>query len=313
MRTLQYVLIFTVLMLATHVGIGQPFTPKQFSSQDNMRGWSWDGNTASYIATLNGKSYLFVRSFDGETYGSVDTEIQFSGSDPIRGWNWDGTTASYLGYLGGKTTLYVRSFDGKKLGTEIKQIEMSSSDNFLSWYWDGETAIYHAKLPGTQTIICFKRPFNGNSFYGLVEREELEGHASEAIRGFTLVNGMMPSFGVFDQSVTTVYPGPPPPQVRPEDRDEATFVLQPWGYTIVVPPAAMADLNNAEVNGFEVAGEFIGLFSLIPSPIAPIFDIIALYVSNLLPIMNEVDQGKGVYLSATWVLLKIPIPTTIVD
>ncbi|MEH2161266.1 MAG: hypothetical protein V7K38_09495 [Nostoc sp.] len=41
------------------------------SSQDDFRGWSWDGRTASYVALENGKTVLYVRSFDGKRFGTL--------------------------------------------------------------------------------------------------------------------------------------------------------------------------------------------------------------------------------------------------
>ena len=85
------------------------------SSTDNIRGWSWNGTTASYIAVNgNGGNTLYVRSFDGQTFGSVrSSQIIFS-TDTIRGWSWNGTTASYVAInANGGSTLYIRPFNGQ--------------------------------------------------------------------------------------------------------------------------------------------------------------------------------------------------------
>jgi len=56
------------------------------SSSNAFRGWSWNGTIASYVAFKSGgKSILFVRPFDGRSFGSVTEQQVFSDTDSIRG------------------------------------------------------------------------------------------------------------------------------------------------------------------------------------------------------------------------------------
>ncbi|WP_299683165.1 hypothetical protein [uncultured Tenacibaculum sp.] len=114
-------------------GLAQRRTNLFFSSSDNIRGWSWDGKTASYVVLRRGKLYLYIRSFNGTSFGS-HREVFLSSSDNLRSWHWDGKTASYHVIKGGKTYLYVRPFDGYKFGAH-REIFFSSGDNVRGWYW----------------------------------------------------------------------------------------------------------------------------------------------------------------------------------
>ena len=67
------------------------------SNGDPYRGWSWYGNTASYITVdEDGKSWLTIRAFDGKRFGSISSNQIVSNADPYRGWSWDGDRASYI-------------------------------------------------------------------------------------------------------------------------------------------------------------------------------------------------------------------------
>ncbi|WP_298496158.1 hypothetical protein [uncultured Algibacter sp.] len=100
---------------------------------DNWRGWNWDGKKASYIAEMNGPINLYIRSFNGSTFGNHKT-IQLSDSDNINGWSWNGKEASYIKRTGSKRQLYIRGFDGIKLG-KIKEIK-TLNYVITGWNWD---------------------------------------------------------------------------------------------------------------------------------------------------------------------------------
>ena len=108
------------------------FTDNRFFTGDTTRGWSWDGSTASYMyynATDN-RSYLVIREFDGENFGSVQKERFFATGDVIRGWNWDGARASYIVNLGGNSELVIRDFDKSNFSSELTSRHISVSDPF---------------------------------------------------------------------------------------------------------------------------------------------------------------------------------------
>jgi Tol biopolymer transport system component len=77
-----------------------------------MLGWSWNGKKASYVANTNGQSILYIRDFDGKTFGKDYKEFTISKSGRIRGWSWDGETASYVAVTNGQAVLYIQKFDG---------------------------------------------------------------------------------------------------------------------------------------------------------------------------------------------------------
>ena len=84
-----------------------------------------------------------------------------------------------------------------------------------------------------------------------------------------------------------------------------------WGYHFVIPENVMKDLNKA--------GNVISVFMSLGGSIiaasggslAPLVAVVAAYVAAELVLMNTLDQGKGIYLSATWVAPAAIIPTPI--
>lgn len=101
---------------------------------DNWRGWCWDGkNTASYIAEMNGPINLYVRTFNGSSFGEYKT-IKLSSIDNITGWNWDGKTAGFIqGFGTGNARLIMNRFDGIKFGNEERVINIDG--NIFEWSW----------------------------------------------------------------------------------------------------------------------------------------------------------------------------------
>ena len=91
--------------------------------------------TASYAALKGSKTVLYIRPFDGNSFGPVAKELEFSSLDDIRGWSWNGTTASYAALKGSKSVLYIRPFDGSSFGSVAKEIEFSSLDDIRGWSW----------------------------------------------------------------------------------------------------------------------------------------------------------------------------------
>ncbi len=213
MNSLQRLFLLVLVCISAQVGSAQNLPPIYFSSQDNMRGWDWDGNTASYVATLDGKSYLFVRLFNGQTFGPVKSKLTMSGADLIRGWSWDGNTASYLGLQGGETYLFVRPFDGSEFGPVERKIRMSGRDNFYSWHWDGHTARYHAFNGGQ--MVAFRRSFDGVNL-GAAVQEKVLGYSAEQVKGVTVTRAQLGSYTVFSEGKTYVYPNPPALVINPE-------------------------------------------------------------------------------------------------
>ncbi len=171
--------------------------PNRFSSSDNIRGWSWNGTTASYIAEKNGKNVLYIRSFDGVNYGQF-RELPFSSSDNVRSWSWDGTTASYHAEKNGKTVLYIRPFDGTNFG-DFRELPFSSSDNVRSWSWDGTTASYHAEKNGK--TVLYSRTFDGINFG---EFEELFFSSSDNVRSWSW-DGTTASYHAEKNGKTVIY------------------------------------------------------------------------------------------------------------
>lgn len=94
----------------------------KISSSEDIRGWSWDGETASYLAESNGKTILYIRGFDGYKFDENYEEIIIGRSGDTRGWNWSEGKASYCMYIYPQrtTSLIFRQFDGKKFGVVTK-------------------------------------------------------------------------------------------------------------------------------------------------------------------------------------------------
>ncbi len=44
--------------------------------------------TTSYAALKGSKTVLYIRPFDGSSFGAVAKEIEISSFDDIRGWSW---------------------------------------------------------------------------------------------------------------------------------------------------------------------------------------------------------------------------------
>jgi hypothetical protein len=59
-------------------------------SPDDIRGWEWDGRTASYVLGRGRRSALVIRPFDGQTFGPFrEIALSSAGSpDDVRGWSW---------------------------------------------------------------------------------------------------------------------------------------------------------------------------------------------------------------------------------
>ena len=144
---------------------------RTFSSKDNIRGWSWDGTMASYIAfdASAQKTYLYIRPFDGNAFGNY-ARLEMSSRDNFRSWSWDGKTASYMAYdaIAQKTFLYIRPFDGKTFGKVTSKLEFSIKDNMRGWYWDGQRANYVAFNKDNGKTMMYIRSFDGKT-YGPVE------------------------------------------------------------------------------------------------------------------------------------------------
>ena len=141
-------------------------TEIEFSRSNNVRGWSWDGGRASYLVVKGGKTYLYLRSFFGYTFGP-HREIFMSSSDNMRSWNWDGQTASYHVVKGGKTYLYIRPFDGYKFGPH-REVVFSSSDNVRGWFWskpnDQKVRVCSYLVVKNGGTYTYTRPYNGVTF-----------------------------------------------------------------------------------------------------------------------------------------------------
>ncbi|MEP2781973.1 MAG: M57 family metalloprotease [Pseudoruegeria sp.] len=146
----------TFLITRTYDGTryGDPHQIK-FSSRDNIRGWNWDreNGVASYFGyqpEQSNKTILYIRSFDGTSFGEVQQEIIFSTGDNIRGWSWDGNTANYIAVhpTTGDTTLYIRPFTENGFTAEYSTIPFGSADIVRGWnVSDGNASYLVAQSP----------------------------------------------------------------------------------------------------------------------------------------------------------------------
>jgi hypothetical protein len=84
-----------------------------------------------------------------------------------------------------------------------------------------------------------------------------------------------------------------------------------WGYQFVIPESTMKGFSNAgnAVMAFMSLGGSVIAAS--GGALAPAVAIAAAYVAAELALMQVVDQGKGVYLSASWLKPDLIVPTAI--
>ena len=84
-----------------------------------------------------------------------------------------------------------------------------------------------------------------------------------------------------------------------------------WGYHFVIPEAAMKDFSSVGnvVTAFMALGGSVIAAS--GGALAPLVAIVAAYAAAELVLMQAIDKGKGVYLSATWISPALIIPTPI--
>lgn len=140
------------------------FKYDNFSKSDRIRGWSWDGRTASYIATEDDgkggkKSILFVRPFDGQNFGPISFEYDnFSKSDRIHGWSWDGQRVVYVGLWQGNYSVYSCSFDGKVFGPVEERVLEKPNNITMRGYQSGSRSGSVAYVKGGKTYIAKKLP-----------------------------------------------------------------------------------------------------------------------------------------------------------
>ncbi|MBW4465009.1 MAG: hypothetical protein KME07_06155 [Pegethrix bostrychoides GSE-TBD4-15B] len=114
---------------------------------------------------------LYVRPFDGRTFGPVTSSQVVSEGDGWRGWSWDGSTASYLAVDEKRQTwLYVRPFDSRTFGPVTSSQVVSEGDGWRGWSWDGSTASYLAVDEKRQTWL-YVRPFDGQTFGSVTSKQ----------------------------------------------------------------------------------------------------------------------------------------------
>ncbi|MBW4484607.1 MAG: hypothetical protein KME14_18900 [Tildeniella torsiva UHER 1998/13D] len=157
-------------------------TEDGFSTDWNTQLSATDKEFAKLLYPFDG-SVLYIRTFDGQMFGTVSAIQEVSSSDGFRGWSWDGTTASYVAVDGsGKSTLYIRTFDGQQFGNVTSTQTLSSSDKFRGWSWDGATASYVA-VDGSGKSILYVRPFNGTTLGTITSQQEVS--SSDRFRGWS--------------------------------------------------------------------------------------------------------------------------------
>ena len=151
--------------------------------------WSGDGKLSQrdiqgvqqlYGARLQNR--LYIRPFDGRTFGPVISTQTVSSSDGFRGWSWNGTTASYVTVENGQNRLYIRPFDGRTFGPVSSTQVVSSSDGFRGWSWNGTTASYVA-VDGNRKSILYVRPFDGRTLGPVSSTQVVSG--ADRLRGWS--------------------------------------------------------------------------------------------------------------------------------
>ena len=104
---------------------------------------SGSADTVAQRTSVSSSTSLYIRDFDGRTFGPVSVRQTVPGGDVYRGWSWDGITASYLAVDStGKTILYVRPFDGDTFGSVSVRQTVPGGDVYRDLSWDGTTVSY---------------------------------------------------------------------------------------------------------------------------------------------------------------------------
>ena len=82
-----------------------------------------------------------------------------------------------------------------------------------------------------------------------------------------------------------------------------------WGFQIVLPEAALKQLATA--SNIEKAASMLVTAALLAVPVqVPLVAAIAAYIALELTLIAAVDKGNGVYISMSWLLPGIFVPTT---
>ncbi|MEU8568269.1 RICIN domain-containing protein [Streptomyces pathocidini] len=76
-----------------------------------------------------------------------------------------------------------------------------------------------------------------------------------------------------------------------------------WGYNFVLPNAAVASLQDG--------GTFPELLGAIPPELEPVSQVVEAYLEDDLASVRAVDEGAGVYLTATWAAPEVLVPTAV--
>ena len=140
-----------------------------------------DRATASNVAAIN---RLYMRSFDGQTLGSVSSTQQISSSDTFRDWSWDGNTASYVVVENGQNILYIRPFNGQSFGNVTSKQTLSGADRFRGWSWfpySGLASYVTVNENGGNTI--YVREFPDSQFGRVISSQILA--STDSVRGWS--------------------------------------------------------------------------------------------------------------------------------
>lgn len=80
-----------------------------------------------------------------------------------------------------------------------------------------------------------------------------------------------------------------------------------WGFSFVLPRAALQELATCS----DLFPAFVGLLGPLPIHLEFLVPLVALYLEKDFPAASAVDDGAGVYLSATWLAPQRILPTAI--
>lgn len=77
------------------------------------------------------------------------------------------------------------------------------------------------------------------------------------------------------------------------------------------PAQADHEFIEQGATGFDLAAIFTGAIGVVSDPAAPFVELVAAYLKAEGALVRAVDQGKGAYVSMTWLAPGIFVPTAI--
>ena len=154
-----------------------------FSKGDLVKGFSWDGTNANYVADIEGRLTLYSRRFNGLDLAKNVISEPFSIGDfpedaTMRGFNVHLDKArrviySYVVFDPAENASWVIQRNSSQTA-EIARTKIESRDCIRGWWWDGSKVAAYLYYTGGSTNIVV-REFDGTVFGDVLKEFGLAG------------------------------------------------------------------------------------------------------------------------------------------